>query len=199
VLVAIVSTAGTPYSVLMPAVASEALGGGPNTLGILMAASGVGALSGALYLASRESVVGLGRLIMYATLLFGGGLIAVSQAHSVPVACALLALVGAGFMMQLAATNTFLQTIVDEGLRGRVMSFYTMAFFGTVPIGSLLGGVIAERIGTPLAIALSGGVCLAAGAWFAWWLPTIRALVRPVYHQMGILAVPAVDAGTKTL
>jgi MFS family permease len=198
-MVAIVSMAGTPYSVLMPVMASERLGGGPNTLGILMAASGAGALGGALYLASRESVVGLGRVIMYATFLFGAGLIAFSQAHSVPVACILLALAGAGFMMQLAATNTFLQTIVEEGLRGRVMSFYTMAFFGTVPIGSLIGGAIAERIGAPVTIALSGGLCLAAGAWFAWRLPTIRALVRPVYHRMGILTVPAVDAGTKTL
>ena len=199
VMVAIVSTAGTPYSVLMPVMASEELGGGPNTLGILMAASGAGALSGALYLASRESVVGLGRVIMYATLLFGGGLIAFSQARSVPVACILLALAGAGFMMQLAATNTFLQTIVEEGLRGRVMSFYTMAFFGTVPIGSLIGGAIAERIGAPATIALSGASCLAAGAWFAARLPTIRALVRPVYQRLGILTVPAVDTGTKTL
>ena len=198
-MVAIVSTAGTPYSVLMPVMASERLGGGPNTLGILMAASGAGALTGALYLASRESVVGLGRVIMYATLLFGGSMIAFSQAHSVPVACVLLALVGAGFMMQLAATNTLLQTLVEEGLRGRVMSFYTMAFFGTVPIGSLIGGAVAERIGAPLTIALSGAVCLAAGAWFASRLPMIRALVRPVYHRMGILTVPAVDAGSKTL
>jgi predicted MFS family arabinose efflux permease len=101
--------------------------------------------------------------------------------------------------MQLAGSNTFLQTIVEERLRGRVMSFYTMAFFGTVPIGSLVGGAVAERIGTPATIALSGSVCLLAGAWFAWRLPTIRALVRPVYHEMGILTVPAVDAGTKTL
>jgi len=198
-MVAIVSTAGTPYSVLMPVMASERLGGGPNTLGILMAASGAGALTGALYLASRESVVGLGRVIMYATLLFGGGLIAFSQAHSVAVACLLLALAGAGFMMQLAATNTFLQTIVEEHLRGRVMSFYTMAFFGTVPIGSLIGGAVAERIGAPLTIALSGAICLAAGSWFAWRLPAIRALVRPVYHRMGIITVPAVDAGSKPL
>jgi MFS family permease len=198
-MVAIVSTAGTPYSVLMPVMASERLGGGPNTLGILMAASGAGALTGALYLASRESVVGLGRVIMYATLLFGGSLIAFSLARSVPVACLLLALVGAGFMMQLAATNTLLQTLVEEGLRGRVMSFYTMAFFGTVPIGSLIGGAVAERIGAPLTIALSGAVCLAAGAWFASRLPVIRALVRPVYHRLGILTVPAVDAGSKTL
>jgi MFS family permease len=198
-MVAIVSTAGTPYSVLMPVMASERLGGGPHTLGILMAASGAGALIGALYLASRESVVGLGRVMLYATLLFGAGLIGFSQARSVPVACILLALAGAGFMMQLAATNTFLQTLVEEALRGRVMSFYTMAFFGTVPIGSLIGGVIAEQIGAPATIALSGAACLVAGAWFASRLPRIRALVRPVYHRMGILTVPAVDTGTKTL
>jgi MFS family permease len=101
--------------------------------------------------------------------------------------------------MQLAATNTLLQTLVEEGLRGRVMSFYTMAFFGTVPIGSLIGGAVAEKIGAPLTIALSGAVCLAAGAWFASRLPAIRALVRPVYHRLGILTVPAVDAGSKTL
>jgi MFS family permease len=198
-MVAVVSTAGTPYSVLMPAIASQELAGGPNTLGILMAASGVGALTGALYLASRESVLGLGRVIMYATLLFGGSLIAFSLTRSLWVACVLLALVGAGFMMQLAATNTFLQTIVQEQLRGRVMSFYTMAFFGTVPIGSLIGGAIAEHIGAPLTVAMSGVACLAAGGWFAWRLPVIRALVRPVYREMGILTVPAVDPGAKTL
>jgi len=198
-MVAIVSTAGTPYSVLMPAIASQELAGGPNTLGILMAASGAGALTGALYLASRESVLGLGRVILYATLLFGGSLIAFSLTRSLWVACVLLALVGGGFMMQLAATNTFLQTVVQERLRGRVMSFYTMAFFGTVPIGSLIGGAIAERVGAPLTVALSGVVCLAAGGWFAWRLPVIRALVRPVYREMGILTVPAVDPGAKTL
>jgi predicted acyltransferase len=79
------------------------------------------------------------------------------------------------------------------------MSFYTMAFFGTVPIGSLVGGAIAERIGAPHTVALSGVVCLAAGGWFAWRLPVIRALVRPVYREMGILTVPAVDPGAKTL
>ena len=164
-----------------------------------MPSAGVGALSGALYLASRESVVGLGRVMLRATLLFGGGLIAFSFTRSLAAASVLLALVGAGFMMQLAATNTFLQTLVEERLRGRVMSFYTMAFFGTVPIGSLIGGALAERIGAPATIAVSGSVCLAAGAWFASRLPAIRALVRPVYREMGILTVPAVDAGTKTL
>jgi MFS family permease len=193
ILVAIVSAAGTPYSVLMPAVAAETLHGGPNTLGLLMGASGAGALTAALFLASRESVLGLGRVIMLSTLVFGGGLIGFSQMTSVWAASALLAVAGGGFMMQLAGANTFLQTIVEERLRGRVMSFYTMAFFGTVPIGSLIGGLVAERLGAETTVAISGAICLAAGAWFATRLPAIRALVRPVYVSRGILPVPAMD------
>ena len=198
-LVAIVSTAGTPYTVLMPAIAAQVLHGGPNTLGLLMTATGVGALTGALYLAQRETVVGLGRIIMYATLVFGAGLVAFSLTTSLWIACVLLAIAGGGFMVHLAATNTVLQTIIEERLRGRVMSFYTMAFFGTVPIGSLIGGVIADRFGAPLTVRLSGIVCLAGGGWFAYKLPAIRAVVRPIYRERGIITVPAVDTGGKTL
>ena len=198
-LVAIVSVAGTPYTVLMPAIAAQVMKGGPYTLGILMTATGVGALSGALYLASRESVVGLGRIIMYATVAFGGGLIAFSWTTSLWLACVTLAIAGAGFMVHLAATNTILQTIVEERLRGRVMSFYTMAFFGTVPIGSLLGGVFADRFGAPMTVRLSGVICLMAAAWFASRLPAIRAVIRPIYMERGIITVPAVDTGAKTL
>ncbi|HQZ40034.1 MAG TPA: MFS transporter [Vicinamibacterales bacterium] len=187
-LVAIVSAAGTPYTVLMPVIAAEVLGGGANTLGILMAATGVGALGGALYLASRESVVGLGRVVMFATFLFGGGLIGFSQTTALWAACLLLAVVGAGFMMLLAGANTFLQTVVDEHLRGRVMAFYTMAFFGMVPIGSLVGGAVAERLGAPTTVGLSGLMCVAAGVWFAYRLPAIRAMVRPVYAARGIVS-----------
>lgn len=198
-LVAVISFAGTPYTVLMPAIARQVLDGGPNTLGILMASTGVGALSSALYLASRESVVGLGRVIMSAAVTFGAGLIAFSLAHTVWVACGLLAVVGGGFMLQLASSNTILQTIVEEHLRGRVMSFYTMAFFGTVPLGSLIGGAVAERLGPALTVRLSGVLCVTAGIWFATRLPAIRAVVRPVYVAKGILTVPAVDTGAKTL
>ena len=198
-LVAIVSTAGTPYTVLMPAIAARVLHGGPNTLGLLMTATGVGALTGALYLAQRETVVGLGRIIMYATLVFGAGLVVFSMTTSLWMACVVLAIAGGGFMVHLAATNTILQTIVEERLRGRVMSFYTMAFFGTVPIGSLLGGVVADRFGAPMTVRLSGIVCLAGGAWFAYKLPAIRAVVRPIYRERGIITVPAVDTGGKTL
>jgi MFS family permease len=164
-----------------------------------MTSTGVGALTGALYLAQRETVVGLGRIIMYATLLFGAGLVAFSMTTSLWLACVVLAIAGCGFMVHLAATNTILQTIVEERLRGRVMSFYTMAFFGTVPIGSLLGGVIADRFGAPVTVRVSGIVCLIGGAWFAYKLPAIRAVVRPIYRERGIITVPVVDAGGKTL
>jgi MFS family permease len=198
-LVAIVSTAGTPYTVLMPAIAAQVLHGGPNTLGLLMTATGVGALSGALYLAQRESVLGLGRIIMWASAAFGVGLVVFSQTTSLWPAFLVLAIAGCGFMIHLAATNTILQTIVEERLRGRVMAFYTMAFFGTVPIGSLLGGVMAERYGAPRTVLLSGVICLAGSVWFAYKLPAIRAVIRPIYRERGIITVPAVDTGAKTL
>ncbi|MSO29990.1 MAG: MFS transporter [Acidobacteria bacterium] len=200
ILVAIVSVTGTPYTVLMPAFAAQVLRGGPNTLGILMAATGVGALSGALYLASRETVRGLVRILMWASLTFGVGLIAFSMTTSLWLACVALAMGSGGLMVTLAGSNTILQTIVEERLRGRVMSFYTMAFFGTVPIGSLIGGVIADRFGSPITVRLSGVVCLLAGAWFASRVAAIRAAVRPIYRERGIPpAVPAVDTGGKTL
>jgi MFS family permease len=198
-LVAIVSTAGTPYTVLMPAIAAQVLHGGPNTLGLLMTATGVGALSGALYLAQRESVLGLGRIIMWASAAFGVGLVIFSLTTSLWPALLVLAIAGCGFMIHLAATNTILQTIVEERLRGRVMSFYTMAFFGTVPIGSLLGGIMAERYGATRTVLVSGIICLAGSAWFAYKLPAIRAVIRPIYRERGIITVPAVDTGAKTL
>ena len=198
-LVAIVSTAGTPYTVLMPAIAAQVLHGGPNTLGLLMTGTGVGALTGALYLAQRESVVGLGRIIMWASAVFGIGLVVFSLTTSLWPAFLVLAVAGCGFMIQLAATNTILQTIVEERLRGRVMSFYTMAFFGTVPIGSLLGGIMADHYGATRTVLVSGIICLAGSAWFAYKLPAIRAVIRPIYRERGIITVPAVDTGAKTL
>jgi len=199
IVLAIVSTMAMPYSVLMPAFVAETLHGGPGTLGLLMTATGAGALSGGVYLASRRSVVGLGRIVMYATLGFGTGLLAFAFAPSMWLALAALTVVGAGFVVQMAATNTVLQTLVDDNLRGRVMAFYTMAFFGTAPIGSLVAGVAAERFGARATIAFSGVVCLAAGIWLATRLPALRAIVRPIYIERGILPVPSVDSGTKTL
>jgi len=198
-VLAIVSTMAMPYTVLMPAVVTGVMHGGPNTLGFLMTASGVGALAGALYLAQRQSVVGLGKVVMYATLAFGAGLIAFSFSRNEILAAAVLTVVGAGFILQMAATNTVLQTLVDDRIRGRVMAFYTMAFFGSAPIGSLLAGVVADRIGAETTIGICGGVCVLTGLWFAGKLPKLRAIVHPIYVERGILPVPAVDTGTKTL
>jgi MFS family permease len=198
-LLAVVSTVGQPYTVLMPAIASRTLGGGPHTLGWLMAASGCGALVGALYLASRRSVLGLGRVMNVATAVFGAGLVAFGLSRSLAVSLLVLPVVGAGFMVEMASTNTILQTIVEERLRGRVMAFYTMAFLGTAPLGSLLAGVVADRVG-PAATVVGGGIaCLAAAAWFATRLPALRALVRPIYVERGILAASQEGVGAKAL
>jgi MFS family permease len=186
-LLALVSTMGMPYTVLMPAIASGPLHGGPHTLGFLMTASGSGALAGALYLASRSSVLGLGRAIVLATIAFGAGLAMFSFSHVLWLSLLLLPLVGGGMMVETASTNTILQTIVEEQMRGRVMSFYTMAFLGTAPIGSLLAGVVADRIGAPMTIFLGGLSCIAAGIWFALRLPSLRTMLRPIYIEKGIL------------
>jgi MFS family permease len=198
-LLAVVSTAGVPYTVLMPAIVTERLHAGPNTLGILMGATGVGALAGGIYLASRETVVGLGRVMLIGTLTFGAALVAFSTAGSVWLAALLLAVAGGGFIVQMASTNTIIQTIVDENFRGRVMGFYTMAFLGTVPIGSLIAGIAADRVGAAATIRTGGLICLVAGAWFAYRLPSLRALVRPLYIERGIIAAPDVDTASKTL
>ena len=186
-LLALVATMGMPYTVLMPAIATDRLHGGAHTLGFLMTASGLGALVGALYLASRNSVLGLGRAMVFATIAFGMGLIAFSQSRFLWLSLLLLPIVGGGMMVETASTNTILQTIVEERMRGRVMSFYTMAFLGTAPLGSLFAGLLADRIGAPMTILLGGLACVFAGAWFGWKLPSLRALLRPIYVQKGIL------------
>ena len=122
-----------------------------------------------------------------ATIAFGAGLVAFSQSHVVWLSLLLLPIVGGGMMVETASTNTILQTIVEERMRGRVMSFYTMAFLGTAPLGSLLAGVAADRIGAPMTIFFGGLACIAAGIWFAVKLPTIRVLLRPIYVEKGIL------------
>jgi MFS family permease len=187
-LLALVATMGMPYTVLMPLIATKVLHGGPHTLGFLMTASGFGAVAGALYLASRRSVLGLGRVMVYATLSFGTGLVLFSFARSLWEALLLLPFVGGGMMVQMAATNTILQTVTADHLRGRVMAFYTMAFLGTAPIGSLIAGIAAEHIGAPLTITLGGAACLFGAGWLAVRLPSIREQVRPIYVERGILS-----------
>ena len=171
----------------MPVMASDVLGGGAHTLGMLMTTTGVGALLGTLYLASRHTVVGLGRRIAQASTSFGLGLVVFAMSHNLWLSLLVLPIVGAGFMISLAATNTIVQTIVPENLRGRVMAFYAMAFLGTAPIGSLMAGVVADRIGPTNTIILGGLACLSVGIWFAVRLPQFRAHVRPIYVARGIL------------
>jgi MFS family permease len=192
-LLALVSLMGMPYTVLMPIFAVRILHGGPHALGFLMAATGVGALGGAIYLASRSSVLGLGRVIPTAAALFGAGLIAFSFSRNLELSLVLLVVAGAGFMVQMASSNTIIQTIVREEMRGRVMAFYAMAFFGTTPFGSLLAGTLASRIGAPHTLLLGGIACIIGGVVFARQLPRLRQQVTPIYVERGI--IPAIAAG----
>lgn len=194
VLLALVSLVGMPYTVLMPVFANDVLHGGPNTLGLLMAASGVGALIGALFLAARKSVLGLGKFIPSTAAVFGLGLIAFSFTRVLWLSLSLMVVTGLGFMIQMATSNTVLQTIVEEDKRGRVMSFYTMAFMGTAPFGSLLAGSVAERIGAPHTLLLGGIGCILGALWFAQSLPALRREVRPIYVKTGILPESVVGA-----
>jgi MFS family permease len=186
-LLAIVSLVGFPYTVLMPIFATEILHGGPNTLGFLMAASGIGALTGAAFLAARKSVLGLGRVIPAMSAVFGVGLVAFSFSRVEWLSLILMVVTGLGFMVQMATSNTLIQTIVDEDKRGRVMSFYTMAFMGTAPFGSLLAGSLADRIGAPHTLLIGGIGCIVAAGWFYWSLPRLRQFVRPIYKEKGII------------
>jgi MFS family permease len=185
--VALIGTLGMPYAVLMPVFASKVLHGGPHTLGLLMTASGLGALCGTVYLASRHSVLGLGKVIVASILMLSAGLIMFSLSHSLWVSLAVLPLVGAGMMLQSSSANTILQTLVDEHLRGRVMAFYTVAILGTQPLGSLIAGVLADRIGAPRTILIGAIACIPTGLWFAWRRPLLAEHVRPIYIERGIL------------
>ncbi len=195
-MLAVVSLVGMPYSVLMPIFAEDILHGGARALGFLMGAAGVGALVGAGYLASRKTVLGLGRMIPVAAVVFGVGLIGFSFSRALPLSVALMLLTGFGQMVQLASSNTLLQTLVDDDKRGRVMSLYAMSFLGMMPVGNLLAGAVAGKIGAPWTVRLGGAVCLAAAALFARRLPGLRRVARPIYVSKGIL--PEIVAGIQS-
>jgi MFS family permease len=197
VMVGVVSLVGVPFTVLLPVFATDVLRGDARTLGILMAASGLGALAAALYLASRSTVRGLGRVIVVAAGLFGMALIAFSFSRSLLLSVVLLAAAGFGMMSQMASSNTVLQTLVDDDKRGRVMSIYSMAFVGVTPLGSLLAGALATRLGAPATLAMGGAVCVAAAALFAHQLPALREIVRPIYTRLGI--IPEVASGLQAV
>jgi len=186
-LLALLGLAGMPYRVLMPVIAAQTLHGGPHTLGFLMAAMGGGALIGALYLASRSTVLGLGRLIPFAVATFGVSLVGVGLSRWLPLSLLLMFTMGVGFMVHLAASNTLIQTLVREEMRGRVMALYLMAFMGMATFGSLLAGAVAAAVGAPLTLVGGGLVCLGGAAVFWLKLPGLREQVRPIYIEKGIL------------
>src|SRR5580658_11847 len=191
---AIVSFMGVPYTVLMPVFATKILHGGPHTLGFLMGAAGVGSVIAALSLAARRSVRGLYRVIPTVAAVFGGGLIALSFSRNYWLSLALMGVTGFGMMKFSAASNTVIQTIVEEDKRGRVMSYYTMAYMGASPFGSLLAGGLAPTIGAPGAVLLCGIGCVAGAAWFWFQIPKLRPVIGPIYRQLGILPVAPVAA-----
>ncbi len=192
-LLALISLVGMPYTTLMPIFAGKILHGGAHTLGFLMAAVGVGALVGAIALAARRTVLGLGRLIPITAAGFGAGLMAFSASHSFWLSMTLLVVTGYCFMQQMASSNTILQTIVENTKRGRVMSFYTIAFQGVAPFGSLIGGAVAAKIGAPHTLMIGGAICICGAALFASELPGLRKLVHPIYVRIGI--IPEVAEG----
>jgi len=187
IFLAVIGVVGAPYSVLTPMIAGQTLSGGPHTLGFLMAASGVGALTCAVGLVLRNNVVGLGRVMTMAVGMFGVGCVFLGVSRVFWISTLLMAVTGYGLMYQIVASNTIVQTVVEDDKRGRVMSFYTIALLGSAPIGSLLSGALAARIGVQATFVVSGLACALAAFWFWRQLPEIRQAIRPRYVELGII------------
>jgi MFS family permease len=192
-LFALLGLMGWPYTVLLPIFAGEVLHGGAHTLGWLTGSAGLGALTSALALAFRRSVVGLTRTIQVASALFGAGLILLGLSHTLWLSLLFTPIIGFGMMQSAAASNTVIQTLVPEDKRARVMSYYTMALVGTAPFGSLLTGALAHWIGAPRTVMVSGAFCLAGSLFYTLDLPNIRAVMRPIYREMGLLPTQNAD------
>ncbi len=187
ILLAIVGLIGTPVTLIAPVFAKDFLHGNASTFGFLMSAYGTGALIGAIYLLNKNNVLGLGKLIAFAVFVFGGGMIAFAFSRVLWLSLLIMMLSGLGMMLHVASTNTLLQTIAEENKRGRVMSFYAMAFRGMAPFGSLISGSLAGLIGAPLTLILGGAGCVAAVTVYFRKLPSLRPFVRPIYVRMGLL------------
>ncbi len=185
-LLGVVSLVAMPYAVLMPIFADRILHGGAQGLGMLMGATGVGALLAALSLAARSGLSGLGRLIGFAGLGFGVSLIAFSQSRSFWLSVALLVPVGFGMMLETTSSNTLIQAMVPDELRGRVMAVYTMMFMGMAPLGSLFAGAVADHLGAPITLAIGGVVCIIAASIFLYRLPKFRIGARELVIAQGL-------------
>jgi MFS family permease len=186
-LFALISLMGMPFVVLMPVFAAQVLHGGPHTLGFLMGALGVGALISALSLVLRKSVRGLLKMIPVAAGVFGIGLVGFGFSNMLWLSLLLMLVTGFGMMQGMTASNTIIQTLVPEDMRGRVMSYYTVAFVGMAPFGSLLAGALGHTIGSQRTVMVSGVACVIGALWFWTRLKAIRKEMRPVYEQLGIL------------
>ena len=187
ILFALTSLMGFPYGVLLPVFATKVLHGGAHTLGWLTGASGVGALASAISLAVRRSVVGLTRMLQVATAMLGVALILFGLSHTLWLSLVLMVFAGFGLIQNASVSNTIIQTLVSEDKRARVMSYYTMAFFGAAPFGSLLAGTLAQQIGAPHTVILTGACCIVGAIWFTSELPKVRAVMRPIYQEMGLI------------
>lgn len=192
---AVVSLMGMSYVILMPVFAKDILHGGPHTLGFLMASGGIGAIVATAYLASRKNILGFGRIIPVSSFIFGLCLIFFSISHVLLLSIILMALAGFGLMSYMAASNTILQTIVDDDKRGRVMSFYAMAFMGMAPLGSLMSGILAAKVGVTVTLAIGGASCIIAAIIFATKLADLKKSIHPVYKKMGIITEPPAVTG----
>lgn len=190
-LLALFSLMATPYMTLTPIFATQVLGGDAYTLGFLTSASGVGALIGGIYLSTRKSVLGLGKIIAFAPMLCGIGIIVFALSRTLWLSMLMLLIVGLGSILQISSSNTVIQTIVEDDKRGRVMSLFTMALLGMFPFGNLFAGILAERIGAPNTLVIGGIFCILGSLVFARYLPKIRRATRSIYQQKGILPADA--------
>jgi MFS family permease len=189
-LLGVVGFMGMPYMTLMPVFAANVHKSGADALGLMFGAVGTGALIGALFLAQRKNIVGIGRVIVIATVGFGFGLILFTLTQLFWLSLLLLVVVGCGWMVLIAAANTALQTLADDHMRGRVMSLFSMMIVGMAPFGSLLAGWSADQVGAPIVVAIGGGVCAIAGMFFARQLPRLREAARPILLARGIIMDP---------
>ena len=182
-LFAVINLMGYPYSVLLPVFASQVLHGGAATLGWLAGASGIGAVVSGFSLAMRKSSEGLARMLQISVAILGGSLFLFGLSHTMWVSLLLMAFTGFGLMQCASVSNTIVQSLVAEDKRARVMSYYTMAFFGAAPFGSLLAGGLANRIGAPHTVMFTGACCVAGALWFTLELPKIGAVMQRVMYE----------------
>jgi MFS family permease len=196
ILLGLVSVMGMPYSVLMPIFADDILHGGATGLGLLMGSTGIGALLGAASLAGRSGVRGLGTWVMFACGGFGLSLVLFAASRSFWLSTILLVPVGFSMMVQMASSNTLIQSMVPDRLRGRVMAVYSMMFIGMAPFGALLSGILANRLGAPVTVALGGVFCIAGALVFRSHLPTLRTEGRQLILAQTMAAGEPADGNT---